>query len=142
MPMDDFNPHGNGYYVQETLVETSGGFDTDYSVNRTFKIQNASSKNPINGKNVGYKIVAPPFQKILSHPDSWNYKRAEFSDRNIYVVKHRDDELFSGGKYTNQSHGGHGVRAWANRRDGVVDEDIVVYVQFGMNHVSLHPPLV
>ena len=137
MPRSDFNPHGTGYFTEETLIEKSGGYDLDQDTNRTFKIQNAAVRNPVNGKPVAYKIHAPPFQKILSDNDSFNYKRAEFSDHNIYAVKYREDELYSGGKYTNQSRGGTGVRNWADRKDNVVDDDLVVFVQFGINHVSL-----
>ncbi|KAK3616265.1 hypothetical protein LTR56_018860 [Elasticomyces elasticus] len=136
MPRSDFNPHGTGYYAQETVVETSGGYDLDFDTNRTFKIQNVDVRNPINGKPVAYKIHAPPFQKIISDTESFNHKRAEFSDRNIYAVKYRENELYAGGKYTNQSRGGTGVRSWANRKDNIVDEDLVVFVQFGINHVS------
>ncbi|KAH8725539.1 copper amine oxidase [Phaeosphaeriaceae sp. PMI808] len=135
MPRSDWNPHGTGYYVQETVIEKSGGYDTAYENNRTFKIQNINVRNPINGKPVAYKIQAPPFQKILSDKDSFNYKRAEFSDRNVYVVKHRDGELYAGGLYTNQSRGGTGVRSWAERNENVKDTDLVVYVQAGINHV-------
>lgn len=135
MERSDFNPLGNGYYVKETIVEQSGGYDTAYEHNRTFKIQNVNKRNPVNGKPVAYKIQAPPFQKILSDKDSFNYKRAEFSDRNVYVVKHRDGELYAGGQYTNQSRGGTGVRSWAERNENVKDTDIVLYVQAGINHV-------
>jgi primary-amine oxidase len=31
--------------------------------------------------------------------------------------------------------GGGGIKTWASRKDNVVDDDIVVWVQFGMNHV-------
>lgn len=136
MPRSDFNPHGTGYVSKETLVETSGGYDIDYSANRTFKIQNVGVRNPVNGKPVAYKIHAPPFQKILADTDSFHHKRAEFADKNIYAVKYRDGELYAGGKYTNQSRGGDGVRSWANRNENIVDEDLVVFVQFGINHVS------
>ncbi|KAH0543299.1 hypothetical protein FGG08_002362 [Glutinoglossum americanum] len=129
------NPHGTGYVVKETAVEKSGGLDFDYDQNRTFKIQNVAVRNPINGKPVAYKIQAPPFQKILADKDSFHYKRAEFADHSIYVTKYREGELFAGGKYTNQSRGGAGVRGWANRRDNVKDTDIVVWVQFGINHI-------
>jgi primary-amine oxidase len=135
MPRSDFNPHGTGYAVSETVLEKSGGYDLDTSANRTFKIQNAAVRNPINGKPVAYKIHAPPFQHMISDSESFNHKRAEFGDHNIYVVKHREDELFSGGKYTNQSRGGTGVRSWASRNDNIVDEDVVLFVQFGINHV-------
>lgn len=135
MPRSHFNPHGTGYYTEETLVSQSGGYDLNPDTNRTFKIQNVNVRNPINNKPVAYKIHAPPFQKGIADKDSFNYKRVEFSDRNIYAVKHRDGELYAGGKYTNQSRGGTGVRSWADRKDNIVDEDLVVYVQFGINHI-------
>ncbi|PQE08055.1 copper amine oxidase protein [Rutstroemia sp. NJR-2017a WRK4] len=135
MPRSDFNPHGVGYSVTETAITQSGGYDLNYDVNRTFKIQNASVKNPVNGKAVAYKVHVPPFQKMLADKDSYHFKRAEFADHNIYVTSYRDDELYAGGKYTNQSRGGTGVRSWADRKDNVQDEDIVVWVQFGINHV-------
>jgi primary-amine oxidase len=135
MPRNDLNPHGTGYYTQETLLSHSGGYDLNPDTNRTFKIQNAHVRNPINNKPVAYKIHAPTFQKGMADKESFNYARVEFSDRNIYAVKHRDGELYAGGKYTNQSRGGTGVRSWANRNDSIVDEDLVVFVQFGINHV-------
>ncbi len=135
MPRNEFNPHGVGYYTKETLVEESCGIDTDYEQSRVFKIQNASVKNPINGKPVAYKIHAPAFQKILADKDSYHNKRAEFADHNIYVTKYKDGELYAGGKYTNQSRGGTGVRSWANRRENVKDTDMVVWVSFGINHI-------
>lgn len=86
MPRSDFNPHGSGYVTKETIVEHSGGYNTDINVNRTFKIQNVGVRNPINGKPVAYKIHAPPFQKMLSDTESFNHRRAEFADRDIYAV--------------------------------------------------------
>ena len=153
MPRSDFNPHGTGYYTKETVVETSGGYNVDYEANRTFKVQNANVRNPVNGKPVAYKIHAPAFQKMISDTESFNYKRAEFADKNIYAVKYRDGELYvyqccytwylklmptfryAGGKYTNQSRGGTGVRSWAARKDSIVDDDLVLFIQFGLNHV-------
>lgn len=129
------NPYGQGYISKETVIGESGGYDADYDANRIFKIQNTSVKNPINGLPVAYKIHAPPFQKGMGSPDSFNYKRAEFADRNIYAVGYRDDELYAGGKHTNQSRGGTGVRSWASRKDDILDKDLVLFVQFGINHL-------
>ena len=141
MPIDSFNPHGTGYTVEESTVQKSCGIDLDYDSNRTFKIANPASRNRVNGAAVAYKIQAPPFQKMLAASSSFHYRRAEFADHNIYVTRHRDGELYAGGKYTNQSRGGEGVRSWAARRDPLVakdgkgGEDIVVWVQMGLNHV-------
>ena len=136
MPLSDFNPHGVGYTVSETLIQESSGLDINYDTAMTYKIQNAFSRNPVNGKAVGYKIHAPAFQKMIAHSDSFHHKRAEFADHNIYVTKYHDGELYAGGKYTNQSRGGAGVRSWANRKEKIVDEDIVVWIQFGLQHVT------
>jgi len=136
MPRSDFNPHGIGYTVNETLVPTSAGLDIDYGVNRVYKIQNAAIRNPINNKPVGYKIHAPPFQKMLADSESFHHKRAEFADHNIYAVRYHDGELYAGGKYTNQSRGGAGVRAWADRNENITDTDLVLFVQFGLQHFT------
>lgn len=131
----DLNPHGTGYTVRETVVEKSSGLDLSIATNRVFKIANAAVLNPVNGQPVAYKIHSPSFQKMLAHPSSFHHRRAEFADHDIYITAHRDRELYSGGWYTNQSRGGKGVRSWAARGDKVVDEDIVVWLQFGINHV-------
>lgn len=129
------NVHGTGYYSDETVVQRSGGYDLDAQKNRVFQIKNNSSRNPVNGVASGYKIMVPDFQKILASRDSFHYKRSEFADHNIYVTKYRPNQLYAAGQYTNQSRGGDGVRSWASQRDSVVDEDIVVWVQFGINHI-------
>lgn len=129
------NPHGTGYYSAEKVLETSGGYDLDCSKNRVFKVQNQNLLNKVNQKPVAYKIVVPDFQKLLADRQSWHYKRAEFADHNIYVTQYRDDELYAAGQYTNQSRGGEGVRTWASRNDAIVNEDIVLWVQFGLNHL-------
>lgn len=130
------NPQAVGYVVTETPVLSTRGLDADYDRNRIFKVVNHHSRNPVNNKPVGYKIMAPPLQKMLANAASFHHKRAEFADHDIYVTTHHDRELFSGGWYTNQSRGGHGVRAWAARGESLdPGSDIVVWIQFGINHV-------
>lgn len=135
LPRSKLNPHGTGYIATEAPISVSGGYDLDTSQNRVFKIQNRNKLNAVNRKPVGYKIMVPDFQKMLADKVSFHHKRAEFADHNIYVTKYRENELYSAGQYTNQSRGGTGVRSWADRKDSIVDEDIVVWVQFGINHI-------
>ena len=152
MPRSAFNPHGVGYYTQETVISKACGLDADPGRGRVFKIQNTSIRHPINGKPVAYKIQAPhPFQKMLADRDSYHFKRAEFADHDLYVVPYAENQLYSAGQYTNQSRGGTGVRTWAaqsvsasssagegggNGGGGdIVDKDLVVFVQFGLQHV-------
>ncbi|KAK1753035.1 copper amine oxidase [Echria macrotheca] len=136
LPRDKvLNPHGVGYTVKKTEISTTGGFETDPASNRVFKIINKAVRNPVNGMPVGYKVMVPPMQSILADTDSFHYKRAEFADKSVYVTKYVDGELYAGGKYTNQSRGGTGVRAWALRGDNLDGGDPVVWVNFGINHV-------
>lgn len=129
------NPHGNGYISQRTLLERSGGYDLDSKKNRIFLIDNPCKKNPVNGKNVAYKIHVPPVQPILAEQNGIHFNRAAFADHAIYVTKFQDEELYAGGQYTNQNKYTTGVRKWAARNDPISDEDIVVWIQFGLQHV-------
>lgn len=103
MPLDDYNPHGNGYRAVQNEIEKEGGYDLDWAKSRVFSVKNTHLSNPINGLPKGYKLMFPPVPPLLSHATSLNAKRAEFADHHLYVTKYRPDELFSGGKFTNQS---------------------------------------
>lgn len=103
LPMDEYNPHGNGYVSKITAVDKPGGLDLDSSKSRVFLIQNDQIRNEVNQLPISYKIQVPPMQPIMAHPDSFHFKRAEFGDHSIYLTRYNHDELFCGGKYTNQS---------------------------------------
>ncbi|KAK5707422.1 hypothetical protein LTR17_020715 [Elasticomyces elasticus] len=136
MPLSpEANPHGNGYISQRQVVETSGGYDLNSKKNRVYMIESSSKVNPVNGQKTAYKIHVPAFQPLLAQEDSLHYKRADFADHSIYVTRFRENELFAGGQYTNQNKQSTGVRKWSARKDSVQDEDIVVWVQFGLQHV-------
>lgn len=78
LPMEpSLNPFGNGYVTKDTKVEKSSGLDLDSRKNRSFKITNSKSKNPVNENDVAYKIVLPEFQPILADRESIHFKRAE-----------------------------------------------------------------
>ena len=136
LPRSAANPQGIGYATRRTLVERSTGLDTRPAAARTFVLQNAlAPPHPVNGEPVGYRLAVPASQPLLAAPGSFHHARAEFADRALYVLAHRDGELYAAGRYTNQSRGGDGVRTWAARRDAVVDRDLVVFATFGLQHV-------
>jgi primary-amine oxidase len=73
----DTNPHGNGYIAKRTTLEHSGGYDLDSKKGRIFMIENPNKKNPVNGRNVAYKIHLPAVQPLLADKTSFHNKRAE-----------------------------------------------------------------
>lgn len=136
LPLDArTNPHGNAYAVHDTPVRTSASLDLAPARNRVFKLQNGGKTNRTSGRPVGYKLLLPATQPLLSQPGSFNARRAAFARHALHAVRFRDGELFAAGQYTNQSRGGAGVEGWVARRDDIWDRDLVVYVQFGLNHV-------
>jgi primary-amine oxidase len=72
------NPFGNGYVTEDTVVEISSGLDLDSRKGRVFKITNPKKTNPVNGREVAYKIMVPEFQSILANSESLHFKRAEY----------------------------------------------------------------
>lgn len=140
LPLNDQNPFGVGYVTESHIVEEEGGFDLDFTKNRTFKIINENKINPITGTPVGFKLMPFYSQKLLSHPDSFHAKRSEFADHAVWVTRHEDHDHFPAGKYTMQSCGGDGLASAIERRRrtgeaaSIRNQDIVVWHTFGSTH--------
>jgi len=129
------NPHGNRYEVRESPITSSIGLNAKPESGRLFKMQNLDKKNPISGKPVGYKIVPPATQLLLSDTDSIQAKRARFAQKHVWVTKYKDDELYAAGRYPLSSvEERGGVRDAASRKDDVVQKDVVVWVCLGLTH--------
>ncbi|EFW99003.1 copper amine oxidase [Grosmannia clavigera kw1407] len=129
------NPNGNYYEVCQTPISTSTSLDLEPTRHRVFKIQNRSRINPVSGRPVSYKVLAPPTQLLLAHPDSIQSQRALFARHHLWVTRYRDYELYAGGRYTLQSRREvGGVADAAARNENVLDEDIVLWSVFGLTH--------
>ncbi|ORY59986.1 copper amine oxidase 1 [Pseudomassariella vexata] len=132
---EEENPHGNAWRVVKTPFETSGFVDADPFANRVIKMVNETKRNPISGNPVGYKLVPQPCQLILAGENSVVRKRAKFAEHHVWVTKYRDGDLWAGGKWTNQSLSEvDGVFDYAARNEKVRNEDVVVWLTFGMTH--------
>lgn len=129
------NPYGVGFTNKRTYIEKEGFADLAPFTNRTFKIVNEDKINPVSRTPVAYKIHCPATMPILAHPDSVAHKRADFADHHFYVVKHRENQTFSAGRYTNQSYGTqNGLKDWIKGEENVRKADQVLYVNYGLTH--------
>ncbi|KKP03731.1 copper amine oxidase [Trichoderma harzianum] len=97
------NPYGNFYKIQREKVEKATWVDAEPRLNRLIKLENANKKNPISGKNLGYKVMAPVTQMLLCDPEGLAAQRAQFAQHNAWVTGYRDGELWAAGEFTNQS---------------------------------------
>lgn len=134
------NPFGIGYETESHIVDQEGGFDLDFTKNRTFKFVNENKVNPITKTPVGFKLMPAYSQMLLAHPDSYHAKRSEFCKHAVWVTRYEDNEHFPAGRYTMQSSGGEGIASAINKRNAsgstlpVRNGDIVVWHTFGMTH--------
>ncbi|KAM3556137.1 hypothetical protein MY1884_005237 [Beauveria asiatica] len=143
LPINDpavHNPFGIGYITEQKMIEEEGGFDLDFTKNRTFKLINERKNHPITGTPVGFKLLPFYSQKLLSHPSSFHAKRSEFGSHAVWVTRYHDGDLFPAGKYTMQSMGGDGLASAIARRretrtaESVRGQDIVIWHTFGSTH--------
>ncbi|KAK3697069.1 hypothetical protein LTR37_017667 [Vermiconidia calcicola] len=132
---EDENPHGNAWRVVKTPFEKSRFADAAPFANRCFKIVNENIINTISHNPVGFKIVPQPCQLILAGKNSVARRRAKFAEHHVWVTRHRDGDLWAGGKWTNQSlQETDGVFDYASRGEDVRNQDLVLWLTFGMTH--------
>lgn len=139
------NPYGNYYEVQRQLVEKAGWVDAEPRLNRLIKLENSVQKNPISGRNVGYRLNLPATQLLLADDASTVAKRAPFAQHHLWVTGYRDGEFWAAGEFTNQSReekGGVGdmvkrgdwfTEAGAGSTEGQLSSP-VVWAVFGLTH--------
>ncbi|KAI8627789.1 copper amine oxidase 1 [Xylariaceae sp. FL1651] len=147
VPMNpETNPYGNGYEIRRQRVERAMYTDAEPKVNRTVKMENVNKKNPISGKNVGYKFIPNATQLMLADENSTQAARAPFARHHLWVTGYRDAELWAAGEFTNQSKKEEGgVKAMVERGDWFIDavdasngkgqrSSPVVWNVFGLTH--------
>ncbi|KAK1958681.1 copper amine oxidase [Colletotrichum sublineola] len=97
------NPHGNYYEIRKRVMDRADWIDAEPRLNRVVKLENATKRNPVSGRNVGFKLTPSASQLMLADEESQVSKRAKFARHHIWVTGYRDDELWAAGEYTNQS---------------------------------------
>lgn len=134
-PWDDLNPKGTAFYNQSTPVDVSSAFDADIFKNRYVTMINENKMNPVTMKPVGYKLGSVNSALIMAQKGSVAQARANFASHHFWVTKYRDNELFGGGVWTNQSSREiGGVTDAVARKEPVRNDDIVLWHSFGLTH--------
>ncbi|SCU97583.1 LAMI_0F10594g1_1 [Lachancea mirantina] len=137
VPMEEnlaINKYNVGFRQERTIMEKSGFVDQSPFTNRTYKVINENSINPVTLKPVGYKFEMPAKQMIIASPASYNVKRATYATKQLWVTKYKDDQLYAAGEFTNQSQVDSGLSVWANGEDSVRNTDTVVWATLALTH--------
>jgi len=100
---------------------------------------NPARKHYASGLPVGYSIaLRGAATQLLAKPDSWVARRAVFATKALWVV--REDEgnrMFPAGKYVPQTRTTppDSVGEWTKDDKTLDNEDILLFLTFGTNHV-------
>jgi len=136
IPAGAGNPSLNGILMKETILATEATAKRQMSMAsaRTWSIVNHSAENAL-GSHSSY-ILVPGINSIpYIGATSQVRRRAGFINNHFWATKFREDELYAGGMYPNQSLGGGGLASWAANNESLSNQDVVVWYTMGVTHI-------
>jgi primary-amine oxidase len=124
------------YVVQREIAETEKGATLD-SLHDPVRLRviNEHRTNGV-GNPASFEVLAFSHATPMLDPDDWPARRAAFLRHDIWVTPYNADERYAGGQYMLGSHGDDGLAVWAARDRAIRNEDLVVWVNLGMHHLT------
>jgi primary-amine oxidase len=134
LPAD--SPRRSLYFVERQIVDTeqAAAFDTGHGPS-ALRMINESRANRV-GNPVSYELLAVNHARLLLDPNDWPARRASFLKHDVWVTAYDPDERFAGGKYMLGSHGDDGLATWTARDRSIRNQDLVLWVNIGMHHLT------
>jgi Cu2+-containing amine oxidase len=130
------SPRRSLYVVEPAIAATEK--DAELSTGHDpakFRVVNEARKNGV-GNDVSYEVLVANHATLLLDPEDWPAKRANFLKHDLWVTPYTTTERYAGGEYMFQSDGSDGLAAWAARDRPVRNQDIVVWVNLGLHHLT------
>jgi primary-amine oxidase len=134
LPAD--SPRRSIYVVEPRIAasEKAAELDTVHEPSK-FRVMNESQTNEV-GNAVSYEVLVANHAKLLLDADDWPAKRAGFLQHDIWVTPYAPSERYAGGEYMFQSTGSDGLPVWTAGDRPIRNQDIVVWVNMGMHHLT------
>jgi primary-amine oxidase len=124
-------------YVVEPHVaasEKAAQLDTGHGPAK-FRVVNENRTNQV-GNPVSYEVLVANHARLLLDPDDWPAKRARFLAHDVWVTPYDPAERYASGEYAFESRGTDGLAVWSQRDRAIRNQDIVVWVNLGMHHLT------
>ncbi|KAF8518115.1 copper amine oxidase [Hysterangium stoloniferum] len=136
---------GNAFIVQDRTLQTAkdGARDYDFTKDRRWTMTNTTArKHRASGHAPGYVLGYRGFAaKLFAAPESWIVRRAGFASKSLWVVKDVDDGLggrwWPAGRHVPQTSEApdNSVEKWTQTEEKIENEDIVLFLTLGVNHI-------
>jgi primary-amine oxidase len=88
------------------------------------------------GNPASYEVLAFNHAQLMLDANDWPAKRAAFLQHDMWVTPYQPEERYAGGRYMLGSHGDDGLAVWAARNRAIRNQDVVVWVNLGMHHLT------
>lgn len=88
------------------------------------------------GNPVSYEVLAASHGHLIIDPRDWPAKRAAFLQSDVWVTPHSPAERYAAGDYVFASKGIQGLPVWVKQNRPVRNQDVVVWVNLGMHHLT------
>ena len=134
LPAD--SPRRSIYVVEPRIAasEKAAQLSTGHEPSK-YRVMNENQANGV-GNAVSYEVLVANHATLLLDPDDWPAKRAGFLSHDICVTPYVPAERYAGGEYMFQSTGSDGLPVWTARDRPLRNQDIVVWVNVGMHHLT------
>lgn len=134
LPAD--SPRRSLYIVEPTIAasENAAKLSTGHGTSK-YRVVNESQTNDV-GNAVSYEVLVANHATLLLDPNDWPSKRASFLRHDLWVTPYVPTERYAGGEYMFQSTGSDGLAAWTTRDRPIRNQDIVVWINLGMHHLT------
>ncbi|KZT30206.1 hypothetical protein NEOLEDRAFT_1174522 [Neolentinus lepideus HHB14362 ss-1] len=135
---------GNAFITQDKVlkVQSEGVREMDLEKDRRWRIVNPARKHYSSGREVSYAIsMKGGITTLLARDDSWVATRAAFAKKPLWVVKDvegpKGSRMWPAGKYVpgTREEPEESVGKWVKGDDNIENEDVVLFLTVGTNHI-------
>ncbi|KAH9808730.1 copper amine oxidase [Melampsora americana] len=130
---------GNGFITEKTVLKTTdeGAQDYDHDRDRTWTIINPNKLHYSTKEPIGYKISCKDQPKMLVNMNSMVSKRAPFAKHDLFVTPYVDNQFYPAGKFVTGTTSApeDSIDNWLKGSKKIDNQDIVVYLTYGVNHL-------
>jgi primary-amine oxidase len=130
------SPRRSIYVVEPRIAETEKAAQVNgHAGPSKLRVLNEHRTNGV-GNPVSYEVLAANHARLLLDRQDWPARRARYLQHDVWVTPYAPAERYAGGQYALASRGDDGLAVWAERNRPIRNQDIVVWVNLGMHHLT------
>ncbi len=135
------NPRRSIYMVSPQVSEregaVKGGAHSGHGAAGPVKLRviNEAQTNGV-GNHVSYEIVHSNHGHLIIDPKDPPARRAAFLRSDVWVTPYDPNERFAAGDFVFASRGLQGLPVWTKKNRSIRNQDVVVWINIGMHHLT------